>query len=208
MAHGAGSRWQGMDVPKQLIPIGREKYPVVGRTMRQFPLEPLTHLVAPPEVYAYVSNYIYKPLTFREPGSLVRGIWLCGRDCNFALQNVLFLLGDVIFSNKMVHTILTAEMDVPRLFGRIGANQVTGKEASELFALSVPQQFVKDFFWEIMRLWEDCAFKKQTCRLWDLHYEFHLDLTTLKGDYTDDIDSPQEYEQFYKKLNQAVIGDK
>jgi len=56
-------------------------------------------------------------------------------------------------------------------------------------------------------VWVSLADSGHEGKLWNLSREFGYRIRTLKDDYTDDIDSPQEYEQFYELLNLAAIED-
>ena len=206
MAQGKGSRWGNPDLPKQCIPIGGR--PLIDRTMSMIPDGYLVTLISPDDVLSCISTertfaYDY----FVDPGSLLKGIWLCRHHIDPAMDNALFLLGDVVFSRKMAHYIFSKTWNEITLFGRIGANKKTGKAASELFALWIPYHSAESFFSELKLVWVSLADSGNEGKLWNLSREFGYRIRTLKDDYTDDIDSPQEYEQFYDLLNLSAIED-
>jgi len=206
MAQGKGSRWGNPELPKQCIPIGGR--PLIDRTLEMIPSNFDVTLIAPGDTLPYIAtdrkfNYRY----FLDPGSLLKGIWLCREGLNFQLDNVLILLGDVIFSRRMANYIFSKNWEEITLFGRIGGNKTTGKDASELFALWLPAHETENFFKELKLVWISLHESGKEGKLWNLSREFGYKIRTLNDDYTDDIDSPQEYEQFYEILNEAAIKD-
>ena len=88
-------------------------------------------------------------------------------------------------------------------------NNVTGKEASEIFALSFSSN-VSPFIWDKMRhIWFHNG--NNQAKLWTL-YDYmkdcgSLDFISIPDDYTDDVDSPEEYEQFFDKLKECALED-
>jgi len=206
MAQGKSSRWGTPNLPKQCIPVGGR--PLIDRTMEMLPDNFSVTLISPDDVLSYIaSERKFKYTYFKDPGSLLKGIWLCKDKIDLGVDNVLILLGDVMFSRKMLHLIFSKEWEEVTLFGRIGGNKITGKEASELFALWIPEQETEKFFDELKLVWISLQEAGQEGKLWNLSREFGYTIKSLKDDYTDDIDSPQEYEKFYNVLNEAVIKD-
>lgn len=203
MAHGAGARWQeNPGIPwtspatfKQLVPLGNET--IITRTIRQlreYNLFPT--VIAPGDLFPSMperTNFH----SFREPtGSLIRGIWLTSK-MDWSGDRTIILLGDVVYSNKSIRTILTTKIGYPFVYGRLGSNEFTGKTAPELFALHIPK-----FYYKILAI---NLFQKEG-KLWDLYHREKVKLVQC-FDYTDDLDSPQEFTQFFGKLSDCALKD-
>jgi len=217
LAHGAGSRWEnsGTIYPyKQLIPIGG--IPNISRTIEMCYQNGISHvyMIAPPvqEFYDVIPMNIPKGSKFshqciKEPfGSIIQGImtlrhlWM-GVDTTF-------LLGDVIFSNRVLNASINKSKDGLVIYHRTGENKFTGKRVGEIFALSLSSSPT------IQKLFHDTMLKlleKRDAKLWDLYYQTlsHENVSRVEFSdcYTDDIDSPQEYEQFYSALEREAIKD-
>lgn len=216
LAQGKGSRWYednvNSELPaqyKQLIPIN-EKETIVSRTIRQLG-----------DVdWKLIANYgkfkdacdetkIYE---LREPtGSIVQGILLL-RDQWMTEDCFIFLLGDVVFSNDAIKTILEHIGKGSFLFGRLGRNKVTGKECKEIFALKVCGNIVdrEDFYRFLIRVVNYEA-SPETLKLWDLYHLWEQERDkagfVIIDDYTDDIDSPVHYYEFFEKMKEAADED-
>jgi hypothetical protein len=108
------------------------------------------------------------------------------RVSRFFEDPTIILLGDVIFSNSSFSKATTSR----GLLGRVGANKITGKQAGEMFALSFSPPF---------------SFTGK--RLWDIYENSQYGTFHGVDDWTDDIDSPQEFDKFYKKLVKAALND-
>ena len=48
---------------------------------------------------------------------------------------------------------------------------------------------------------------RRTARLWDLYDILGALALVQIDDFTDDVDSPEEYEYFYEKLKSAAMAD-
>lgn len=224
LAQGKGSRWKddsgrnmAIDLPseyKQLIPIGNGEV-LIQRTIRQ--LWELSRakgnnimggvalnvtLIAPGDFLLYNIPKWVKFQSFREPtGCILEGI--CRTKKEWDGHQIVFLLGDVVYSNRMMQKIIS-NTDTVSFFGREGGNVFTGKEAKEIFAFSFNENHViQQALWEDMR---DIWFRGQIqAKLW--HFCDRGKLHTLDNDYTDDIDSPEEYNLFYEKLKELALAD-
>jgi len=133
-------------------------------------------------------------------------------------DKTVFLLGDVLFSRQAVSDIV--KINKLKFFGRPAPNRVSGKRASELFGFTM----MRDDWEQII---EYCEFMtvpdgtpknlKYPPKLWALYrlccgYECHQDIIDLKklwviDDYTDDIDSPQAFNQFWGSMTGAELLD-
>ncbi len=216
LAQGQGSRWRydshrvrEIDLPseyKQLLPIGKGEV-LIQRTIRQIgeSIDELdVTLIAPGDFLLYPYPEWMKFQSFREPtGCILEGI--CRTKNEWAGERVLFLLGDVIYSNRMMKEIIN-NRDTVSFFGRKGKNVFTDKEASEIFAFGFNDtQIMQDVLWQEMRhLW----FRREIdAKLWTLLSYLKLSIVEVENDYTDDVDSPEEYEQFYEKLKELALED-
>jgi hypothetical protein len=117
-------------------------------------------------------------------------------------SDVLFLLGDVVYSNYAMYIILSnLYLTYPiTLYGRLSGNVYTGKAAKELFAVHIsPNDAVYDCL-------EDCIReKKEIAKLWDVHKRINKIVPV--SDWTDDIDSPEEYKFFFSKIELRARND-
>lgn len=204
MCDGLGSRWIKNDVKyKHLIPL--DNLPIVFRTVRQLKQYNTKIILIAPDEFKYYpecpNDIQITTLGYREDQNrtLIDGILKTEK---FWKGRVNIILGDVIFSHKAIKLLYNRDLynhDYPIfILGRKGRNVITGKAAKELFALSFTDFKIKDHFQQLL---------KSSGKLWNYYYQFHPHLIDPE-DYTDDIDSPQAFEQFYPQMLQAVRGDK
>ena len=201
MADGLGSRWDHSEVKyKQLIDVNGT--PLICRTLKQ--LEPHNHniIVVAPD---YFKNILLHTLTITTLGyregekrPLLDGIL---RTKDWWTDITYILLGDVIYSNAAIECLFS--VDFPSwILGRTKKNKITGKAAGELFALVFDRTIpIQDQLKELL------SGPACTGKLWDYYFGYLPPIIEL-NDYTDDIDSPQAYEQFYPAMLEAVKGDK
>jgi hypothetical protein len=143
--------------------------------------------------------------SFRDPGSLLKGIWHT-RDM-WEADDIIILLGDVVFSNAAIDYILNVYSIVSCvLFWREALNPITGKTASERFGVSIPKGAKEEFIGDIFHLWKFIEAQGRDTKLWDYQKYRALSGWTF-DDYTDDIDSPEEYDQFWGLLSGAALED-
>lgn len=227
MANGRGSRWsdKSFDFPakyKQCIPING--IPMVARTINKvLKYEPENLYLIAPLVPEFLATYNLNELgktkfhhqEMKEPvGSIIQGIMqLYKLWWNVFGERSIFLLGDVVFSNRALHAIMNYDFQNPTIFGRLSENQMTSKDARENFAFGIPSQRLEQerFFKSVLKI-INSEIDISGYKLWNLFdqaEELGIDFYDFVGDYSDDIDSPNEYEQFYEKLNYlAVMDDK
>jgi hypothetical protein len=219
MSQGEGSRWRPdvrwthIDVPadvKQLIPLGNET--ILTRTLRQVStyVPQIDTIVVMNKKYSHYLPSGTALMSLDEPtGFLLRGIWIA---CEWSddADRTIILLGDVVYSNDAIKKIF-AEKHKARisLFGRLFENPATGKEAKELFALSCKDADYDDLRGIILNILKDRG--RPTARLWDLYGFFGAAGATnvfeFINDFTDDVDSIQEYALFFDKLEEAALKD-
>jgi len=196
MCDGLGIRWNNSDIRyKQLIPL--DDTTIITRTIYQLEKYDTEILViAPDDFKPYINNHRITTLGYRDnqERTLIDGIV---RTRDFWKYRTNIILGDVIFSNRAID-LLFYYMDYEFIIGRTGRNKVTGKLAAELFALSFAGFHAENVFQRML---------KMSGKLWNYYYKFHPPLFNPE-DYTDDIDSPQAYDQFYQRMLYAVRGDK
>ena len=179
---------------KHLMLINGEH--LVCRTLRQLKGNDVT-LVGLGDIFRKYCNHIF---TLREPtGSLIDGI--IRTSPRWDENGILFLLGDVVYSYYAISVILSGVYSKSpfTLFGRLTGNLYTGKARKEIFALYIPS--MTD---EMCNLFEQIR-QKSSAGLWDL-YNVSKTIVPI-ADYTDDIDSPEEYIKFYSKLQDRVNWD-
>ena len=226
LAQGRGSRWKEelgrnltIDLPseyKQLIPIGDGEV-LINRTNRQiwqsYSNNPIVGqsvsdvtVIAPSDFVQYMPSWV-KFRSFHEPtGCILEGI--CRTKKEWEGHRVVFLLGDVVYSNRMIREIFS-NTDTVSFFGREGANVFTGKEASEIFAFSFNEDIITQLnIWNEMRfLWFTKQIKAKLWHLRDDMPSISFAFRKVFDDYTDDIDSPEEYNLFYEKLKESALAD-
>jgi hypothetical protein len=204
MAQGEGSRWDWTRPPaelkpseyKQLIPIGDEV--LIQRTVRQLEGNKIV-LVANQDFFKYC-NVIF---TLNSPvGTLIEGIAktkpLWDKDRN------IFILGDVVFSNAAIKTILN-DQNPFTIFARFAGNIYTKKAAKEIFAVSVRGERL-DWFKQLL----NSLSRINAQKLWDMY--FYLKnrderIATQINDYTDDCDSPEAYVEFFDIMRECALED-
>jgi len=217
MAQGKGSRWttshrHHMDIlatHKQLLPVGDET--VISRTIRQLKELGISDVwvIAGSDIFDQIGDVGCYSL--REPtGSIIQGI-IGIRHLWMNEPDVLFVLGDVLFSNAMMKTIATHKKSA--FFGREGGNVVTGKESKEIFALRLVgnADHSNKFYGKLIVLNTETSMPIKL-KLWDLyHYLFSQGfmglISLIANDYTDDTDTPEEYLRFFHLLQASAISD-
>jgi hypothetical protein len=202
MAQGKGSRWDH-NIPnvanyKQLLQIN-DKETIIQRTIRQFARYN-------PTVVANEDFAPFVPIlqSLHEPtGTINEGILSLNKHWNNVGYTTI-LLGDVVFSNDAVNTIINCNYDFT-IFCRLGANTLTGKSAREIFGLKFNHLKISWMIRLLMTLKDE-----QAPKLWNM-YEKLVGLLPspieIIDDYTDDVDSIEEYNARFSKLKKLVKED-
>ena len=199
MADGLGIRWMHTKVQyKQLLDING--IPIIVRTINQIKNYTDNITVFAPEDFTehLPTGTSLTSLGYRkyQPRKLLDGIL---RAKDFWGDETIILLGDVIFSNKAINYLFS--IDLPCwILGRAFSNKITGKRAGELFAISFKNHDVEENIESIL------LDKYNPGKLWSYYHAYKPSLVETT-DYTDDIDSPQAYEQFYECLCEAAKVD-
>ena len=208
LAQGKGTRWSdGMrvgrkfDYPseyKHLIPINGT--PNLVRTTnilkdnKQF-----SYLVVAEDAMVSAGNYDFPVFTLTSPGNILDGIQQL---LLTSKEDDTYLLGDVIFSRQLLSNILFHEETSYSLWGRKGKNEFIGKDAGEIFALTVCQAWKPLVFEQLNYL------KHLKTKLWGFYNSsFYAGWFRNVTCWTDDIDSPEHYEQFYERINELATKD-
>lgn len=118
-------------------------------------------------------------------------------------SSILIILGDVVFSNQAVAMMVGWNPSQSMFFGRSAfPNPVTGKSHSEIYALRI----VKDDHILFLNAMADSNWcRHQDTKLHDLRGAFQFVEIT---DYTDDIDTEEDYVKRLPLLVRAVSEDR
>lgn len=197
----------GMPLFKQLLPIS-DSETIFSRTCRQLFAAGVDQVSAVAHwhsewIRACVDGRI--PFLFQDdPGGSVVGAIHHYR--NLWGGSVLIVLGDVVFSNRAVWKMVVFEQRTS-FFGReVGANPVTGKVNSEIFALRIAQ---KDHTLFLEAMSEPTWRRHPDTKLHDLRLKLLGVVPFFEiSDYTDDIDTEEDYVKRLPLLKQAVEGDR
>lgn len=200
MAQGAGQRWEddirnGFKSPapyKWWIPIGEET--IISRKPRRFPN---AIFIAKPEIFAHPNTK-----TLEHPGSIIDGVYQTSQWWD-AKKRIMIVLGDVIFSWKMIQRIYEPN-NKWSLYGRKGGNKFIDHHCGEIFAMNIPpsmQEEVKE------KLYKNRGDERS--KLWTLYKLCpEIDFIEVEKDWTDDIDSVQCYHAFGKDLVKIAEEEK
>lgn len=205
MAQGPGSRWHpqhertthtrlALPIYKQCLPVNGE--PLIVRTCRMLKAD--CTVVAPPDLLA---EHHLPGVTLPEPGTLLEGI-IQMMDFHPMAEEIIVLLGDVLYSPRALQWLRD---DVPlRFLSRLMPSRVSGKAAAELFGFRATGQALADLYRTMKRLTRRDM--KGPKRLWTLWDNTVNPPTVDLNDYTDDIDSPEEYVAFWPAMLKAATS--
>lgn len=203
--------------PKQLLQIGNTS--IIQRTIDQVRKNICSSIIlSAPGIICRDIIGVQNMIAPRYSGELLSGILQLHKMWDEEVN--LFLLGDVVFSNSMIAEISGAceiancsnGIKPMLFFGRIGSNRVTGKEASELFGVLVTKSGIETLRKTCLDH-NDPSIKNGSGKLWTLYKEFTKDkenpddFLVQSQDFTDDIDSPKEYQEFWSSLSLAALRD-
>ena len=225
MANGKGDRWNAQDesgartsILKQQITIDDEE--IIFRTIRmlgELGVGPSETIVVGPQILwtgrGVVGWQPIRALEEDEPllGGLLstRALWDCDR--------TVILLGDVVFSYKALGMLLENAAPRIRFLGRSGGNPVFDKEANELFGFTMDSAFYKTVIEHCQAMVRRGAPINYPPKLWALYrlicgfghdeYKYEDQVLLDPEDYTDDVDSPQEYAHYWVRLREMALGD-
>jgi hypothetical protein len=210
MAHGRGSRWvagtfrDGWNPPclfKQFVKIG--EYPNITRTLNMLHNLKQTDIlvIAPGEFLPYVEDYAQMASLREQLGHLHQGITETYQYWKDA-DRLLFIYGDVVYEWSALERMLFDKLHRVSFFGRRGSNIYTGKDANEIFSIGVPKTHRDEFYNKIRKGWNE-----RRPRIWGYTYtDDTADFIELDT-WSDDVDSPEEYRQFFSKLKELALAD-
>ena len=129
-------------------------------------------------------------------------------------DNTLFLLGDVCFSHHAIKTMVNDPDNTSILMaGRTGANPLTGRSQGEMFGLYVDTTRVSPLTLaatvsNAKAIAEDDGRDPKLHDLWAEIKSSELDAALFDpDDYTDDIDTLEDYERHWPLMREAAIAD-
>ena len=143
-----------------------------------------------------------------EPGPLLDG--LAASRGFWDSEKTLFLMGDVLFSRARLNQVV-GERGTSRplvFFGRKEPNPLTGKEAPEIFGFAATSGKYNTVMKAAIYLCSHGRNKLWDAKLWSLYRHLgQSEFLDLEGDWSDDVDSPEEYEEFWPALQDQAIHD-
>lgn len=203
MAHGAQERFESYPLGcKALLPVGSDGESILGRTIRL--AAPIGEVV------------VWAPLNGVIDQRCGTQVWSCARPGDSLLAQLrttyplwqrggLILLGDVVFSKRLMQRMAIVRSSIPLLFGRKGTNTWTGKTHGECYAVVVPHSEAASFLLESMpsegKLWDLLAALGATAH--GGASQFFREVT----DFTDDIDTPEDVEHILPVLCRLVAEE-
>jgi len=148
LADGPATRWES-PVPKHLTVVDGE--PLLGRTTRQLLARGVTDIW----VTSHDPRYELPGLLRYEPADNVHQVdqfYACRALWKYVASDVVFLYGDVYFTDAALDTILQHTVTDYAYYQRTKGSQVTGKPWKEGFAMRVRD---KDRFFKACKLIRD-----------------------------------------------------
>jgi hypothetical protein len=207
---GTGDRWNNfLGVPKQLITFGSET--LLQRTNRLVSVYD-THQVYCVTTNLRISISVKDTILLARSDSLAETIH---KTSSFWTQRNVFLLGDVFYSDAAVSQIFGCSMDLAFL-GRPWPSSLVKSGHGEMFALT----FVSDRANTVRRLLDSGIAVRAAGapgNLWNL-YQLAADLPLGSceivpsllvpiDDYTNDIDTPEDFKRRCELYQQICSGD-
>lgn len=205
LAGGAGSRWNNyLEIPKHLVTINDEI--LLHRTVRQIKDHcSKIYIVAPDS-----DHYKIKGTELYVPTTNIENKFLSSKELWSKTGRTVVLFGDVFYTDQAINTIYSYPCKRWKVFGRYGISRFTKKRYGELFAQSFwPEHLPKHeaALLYIKDLKEKGIIKRAIG--WE-HYRAMSGATGAKvsrhvlyeptfveiNDWTDDFDTPEEYERF------------
>lgn len=199
---GDGTRWNNyLGVPKQLISINEE--PLLKRTVRLLCENGCSNIT----IISHDDRLNIEGCDFFKPPRYRWTVETLLSTCPLWAKKTLVLLGDVFFTKQAMTTITMPSQGI-HVYGRFGLNIFTFTGHGELFAIS----FDKSNHYKIkehLNIARSHALSGGRGKLWEFYRSlagFPLNehkkedkIFTSIHDFTDDIDSPEEYDKIKKK---------
>lgn len=214
MAQGQQSRMHRLPIRKHLLCVNGET--LLARICRQVrEREAIPHVFCWPDVHIHVGAVGGYPMDFRYPGScILDGMhastpWWCD-------ERNIFLLGDVVYSERAMDKVFGFNRDV-QFFGTEDMGRATGElfayvmrgrpvvnQTAELLLIA-PCRGVNSklgqggHLRELVWLWMKMLGLQGTGIL-----EYNVDLLTVFGDWTSDIDTDLQVQELLPQLETHV----
>lgn len=236
MAQGVGSRWHDRRAPrpavfetdappyKHLLDVAGE--PLIHRSARFFQ-EAGFHVVvvAGTELHSLGASE-FERLTLPDPGEEVLTACLAAMEMRPADGQAVIALGDALFSRAAVASV-AANLAGPSVLARVDPSPVCNKVAPEVFAAWWPAALearTRERIgimvghrghpgsrpskpWGLPFAVLDDFPKMWTAYSHSLRLDAVRDLLIVSSDYTDDIDSPEEWFAFWPDIRAAAIEE-
>jgi hypothetical protein len=205
IADGSGTRWDNyLGQPKHLVNV--EGQVLLERTIRQFAPHGTVIVIGPDHRYHVPPAFLYKPVHDSALSTHEADRFACHRDIWPVTRRINLLFGDVWFSQRAVELITT--FDGPwTWFSRLNKSAVHGCPYGEGFGFSVAPDFQPVFREKLQEVID-----LKTRRLlhknqgWQL-YRHLAGASNLRrhhdygnrveiDDWTDDFDSPEDYQRW------------
>lgn len=221
LAAGLGTRWMATRATtqggvlgvspefKQMLDIGGE--PNILRTTRilREAGEFRIIILANPMLKTALKDFPEMVIAFHDSERPLLSRIVDSVNCWFPSSRVNFLHGDVVFSRDTIKKIIDCKTSFSS-FGRFGPNQFTGKTTPELFAITASEVSYGYLFSLCGSLSEP---EKASSKFWELRNLMGAlgyspnDADQKIFDWTDDIDSAEEYIEFYPKLVELALHE-
>ena len=119
--------------------------------------------------------------------------------------SILIVLGDVVFSSQAIRTMVTTDPSQSAFFGRHGPNPITGKSHWEVYAVRICLDGRRRF----LEAMADPTWRRNAdTKLHDLVRALPSIPFVEISDYTDDIDTEEDYVKRFPILKRAVSEDR
>lgn len=218
LAQGLASRWDDpigiyhnlkKSVPyKHWLPVGGRT--MIGRTVELLRENLLENIVVVAEqIYAKVCPGV-EVFTQQNVGDLVDAIYQTRRFWHD--RGTIYMHGDVLFS-RLALDLLVNPYSTKVLLARIEPSKLTGKKADEIFGFFIGPKSYDEVWNRVLRYHNNAPPKPWLFPhlLWNLPDFDPKDglkqignLICKINDYTDDIDSPQGYDQFWGPMRTSA----
>ena len=118
-------------------------------------------------------------------------------------ERTVVLLGDVVFSYRALDLILDTQEPIA-FVGRPGQNPVIGVKGEEMFGLSVAE----GMYGNVLDHCTNILAGDGRGKFWSLFRSLGREATIIDPqDYTDDLDSVEEYKEFWLQISRAALAD-
>lgn len=196
MCAGDGKRWNNYKkVPKQLIKINNE--PIIYRTIRLLKQRDFKNIII-------TTHKDAKPFNVKLPQIINYWDYEIER-FYYVKGNVIYLYGDTYYTEDAMNKILYDDFN---FYGRKGGSLITGKPYEEIFAVKGDGDKIRECVEKVRELYKEKKIKR--CIGWELYEAYHnlpitypvpsFEFLGEINDETEDFDSPEDYEEYIKRI--------